>query len=48
MRIGGGAGWRGLTGAHVAGDMLRAGEGGLADGALVVASHVLSGRAMTV
>jgi len=30
---------QGLTGSHVAGDMLRAGEGGLADGAFVVASH---------
>lgn len=30
-----------LTRTHVAGNMLRAGKGGLADGALVVASHLL-------
>jgi len=30
---------QGLTGSHVAGDMLGAGKGGLANGAFVVASH---------
>lgn len=31
---------RGLTRAHVTGDMLRTGESGLADGTLVVAAHL--------